>query len=117
MRKKILIVEDDPDILNALSIMLERDYDVMAYDSPLKILRDNFTIPDLFILDKRMPEMDGLDVCRFLRANPATSNIPIVVISASPEFGMPALQAGATDFLSKPFDIDDLLALVRKYIF
>jgi DNA-binding response OmpR family regulator len=68
-----LIVEDDPDILYAITMILEKDFDVVAYNSPVTIVNNRFTVPDLFILDKRMPEMDGLDVCRLLRAKAATA--------------------------------------------
>jgi DNA-binding response OmpR family regulator len=117
VKKTIIIVEDDPDILFTINVMLENDgYQVIQFASPLSIVNNNFVCPDLFILDKRMPEMDGLEVCKILRSRETTQAVPIIVISASPRFGPPALLAGATDFLAKPFDMQHLLKMVAKYI-
>lgn len=64
---KILVVEDDPDILNALNIALRSvGFDVDVLLSGTSILQNRFVVPDLFILDKRLPDVDGLDVCRCL---------------------------------------------------
>jgi CheY-like chemotaxis protein len=117
MKKKIIIVEDDPDILFALSVMLEdAGYDIVSLTSGQPLLSERFTLPALFILDKRMPDMDGLDLCRHLRAVKDTCNIPIIVISASPRFGPLALEAGANDFLEKPFTLLKMRDMVSKYI-
>jgi len=116
MKKKILIVEDDPDILFTIRLMLEADdYEVAAYESGKKMVDGNYECPDLFILDKRMPDIDGLDLCRALRKKDESKNIPVIIISASPRFGAQALQAGATDFLEKPFEMKTLLRMVQKY--
>jgi DNA-binding response OmpR family regulator len=117
MKKKIVLVEDDPDILFTVNFILENaGYTVCAIATAQSLLENNYDLPDLFILDKRMPDMDGIDVCRHLRTLDNSKEIPIIIISASPRFGPQALKAGANDFLEKPFQMKDLLKLVAKYL-
>lgn len=79
-------------------------------------MENSCEVPDLYILDKRMPDMDGLDVCRYLRNRAESRNLPVIIISASPKFGPQALKAGASDFLEKPFGLETFLAVVRKHL-
>src|SRR5687768_16441428 len=117
MKKRVLILEDDPDILFTLRVMLENEgYEVVQLSSGKTIINGTCPVADLYILDKRMPDMDGLEVCRYLRNRPESKNIPIIIISATPKFGPQALKAGANDFLEKPFQMKDFLAMVRKYL-
>lgn len=117
MNMKIIVVEDDPDILFTVKTILENaDYNVTALSSGKSIMDGNLEHPDLFILDKRMPDMDGLDICRYLRTQPGSKNIRIIIISASPKSGPEALRAGANGFLAKPFAIKDLLEIVSKHL-
>jgi CheY-like chemotaxis protein len=117
MMKKIILVEDDPDILFTVSMILENaGYAVVSLSTARTIIDGTMDCPDLFILDKRMPDMDGLDVCRFLRDKPECRDIPVIIISASPKFGPLAMKAGANDFLEKPFQVKDLLRVVAKYV-
>jgi DNA-binding response OmpR family regulator len=116
MKKQIILVEDDKDILLTLKIILDNaGYQVTGLTSARTIIEEKYQVPDLFILDKRMPNMDGLEVCRHLRGGAETQNIPIIVISASSRIGNQALKAGANDFLAKPFQMETLLAVVSKY--
>ncbi|MBL4628971.1 MAG: diguanylate cyclase [Roseicyclus sp.] len=82
----------------------------------LKAARD--TMPDLILLDVMMPDMSGLDVCRALKADPATADIPVVLITALTDRGskMEGLEAGADDFLTKPVEEVTLLARVRSLL-
>jgi CheY-like chemotaxis protein len=115
-KKKIILVEDDTDILLTVTMMLEdAGYEVIPLTSAASIMDGTSGIPDVYILDKRMPDMDGLDVCRYLKQNPETKHLPVIIISASPKFGTPALKAGANDFLAKPFTMAALLRMVGKY--
>jgi CheY-like chemotaxis protein len=116
MKKKIIIVDDDRDILDALTIMLSDSYDVLPLESAHRIVKRDLEAPDLFILDKRMPYMDGIDLCRLIRKDPLLKNIPVVIVSASPKFGQLARDAGATDFLDKPFDMKVLIGIVDKLL-
>lgn len=111
---KILVVEDDPDILNALNIVLGSkgfDVDVMLKGSP--ILQNQFVIPDLFILDKRLPDIDGLEILRFLKSKINYKNIPVIVISASDKMKKKAVEAGASSFIEKPFVMQVLLRAIE----
>jgi DNA-binding response OmpR family regulator len=117
MQKKITIVEDDPDILFTLSVMLTNaGYSVEQLSTGATIMDDTCECPDLFILDKRMPDMDGLDVCRHIRETAISTATPVIIISASPRFGPQAIRAGANDFLEKPFQMKTLLAMVKRYL-
>ena len=113
--KRIIIAEDDYGIQDAIKMMLEEwGYEVMTYRSGLDLIRDKFEIPHLFILDKQLTGIDGLDVCRWLKENPATRHIPVIMVSASPHIAKFALQAGADNFLEKPFKMQELKELVEK---
>jgi DNA-binding response OmpR family regulator len=116
-KKKVVLIEDDADILLTLNIILdEAGYEVQPFSSPLPVIEGNYSFPDLYILDKRMPDMDGLEVCRYLKSEISTKHIPVIVISASPKFGPQALKAGADAFMAKPFEMTALLALVKQHI-
>ena len=116
LKKKIFIAEDDPDILYALSSILEAaGYHVRTSPTGRPLLRSSFSSVDLFILDKQMPDVDGLDICRHLRAHTTTRNIPVIMISAHPRKGNEALNAGANDYIEKPFEMHYLLNVVARY--
>lgn len=117
VKKRITIVEDDPDILFTVAFILSNaDYDVTPLISGQAIMDGSNSWPDLFILDKRMPDMDGLDICRRIRRAPEGRNVPIIIISASPNFDEQAIAAGADGFLNKPFQRQALLDIVNRYI-
>ena len=111
---KILVVEDDPDILNALNIALGSvGFDVDVLLSGTSILQNRFVVPDLFILDKRLPDVDGLEVCRYLKSKPNYRHVPVIVTSASHRIKKKALEAGAFCFIEKPFAMQQLVDAVK----
>jgi DNA-binding response OmpR family regulator len=111
---KVLVVEDDPDILNALNIALaSAGFDVDVLLTGKDILKNQFVRPDVFIIDKQLPDVDGLEICRFLHSKPNYSSIPIIVISASPRMKKKALEAGASGFIEKPFVVKELLDVIK----
>jgi DNA-binding response OmpR family regulator len=113
--KKILVVEDDSDILNVLNIILGLEgYEVEVLSDGKPILENRSTLPDLYILDKTLPQIDGVDVCRHIKSHPRTKNIPVIMISGSPNFGRAALEAGATMFVEKPFRMHSLLNTIAS---
>ena len=115
-KKKVYVVEDDLNTLFALNTMLEdAGYDVLMSHSGIRLLEKSLPATDLFILDKRMPDIDGIDVCLHLRSQAATCDIPIVMISATRDFTVKALKAGVNDCLEKPFQMHQLLGLVSKH--
>ena len=116
LKKKIYIAEDDPDILFALSTILKNaGYHVKESSCGKGVLDGNFSWVDLFILDKIMPDHDGVALCRHLRQQAATKDTPVILISALPKTGNEALMAGANDYIEKPFEMHYLLNVVSKY--
>lgn len=115
--KTVLIVEDDPAILDVLQIVFERKgFRVLAHQDGAALLRNEFEKPDIFLIDKQLSGVDGLDVCRNLRSNGETSHIPIIILSASPHVYNNAIAAGADNFIEKPFSNKDVLDMVAQYI-
>ena len=117
-RKSILVVEDDPDILLVLTAMLEdAGYAVTATETgdTLLDLRDG-NLPDLILLDMLLSGHDGREIVGQLKASPATGHIPILMLSAHPGGEDGAREAGADDFLAKPFEMDTLLAKIARHL-
>jgi CheY-like chemotaxis protein len=114
--RKILIADDDPAILDALQIMFEdADYIVQTTTDGRQVNKICAQKPDVILLDVAMSGVDGRDVCRDLKTNQETRDIPVIMISASRDVAQSALQAGAEDFLAKPFAVDTLLEKVKQY--
>jgi DNA-binding response OmpR family regulator len=117
MSKKILVAEDDQDILFILQMILnDAGYKVEPLPEGTSIIGRKKDWPDLFILDKDMPIIDGLAICKYLRANKETKDIPIIMISAFHKLKNKAREAGVDDFIEKPFHLKDLLDTVNKYV-
>ena len=115
----ILVVDDLPQNVRLLeAILAPRGYRVAVANSGREALDHLAAEPvDLVLLDILMPEMDGYAVCRALRADPATSFLPVVMITASGEQEkVAATEAGADDFIQKPFDQAELLARVHSLL-
>ena len=114
--KKILIADDDPAIVDALRMMLEIEgYEVQTTVNGETVRMVKDALPDLILLDIWMSGQDGRDIAKHLKNQRETQHIPIVMISANKDAEQIARESGANDFLSKPFDIDDLLEMVQKY--
>ena len=119
--RRILVVDDEMGARTLLSIMLERDgfKALKAKDaSEALTMLEQGERPDLIILDVMMPGMDGVDLCRTIRNRPATTEIPILILSARSdvEAVMRGMDAGATDYLPKPILNHDLTAKVRTML-
>jgi DNA-binding response OmpR family regulator len=115
--KKIMIADDDPGILDSIGIMLEFEgYQVSTTLNGNTLLNMENELPDLVLLDIWMSGTDGRDICKQLKQQEKTSKIPIVMISASKDIERSAMDAGANDFLAKPFDINDLLEKIERNI-
>ena len=115
--KTVLITEDDPAIMDALEIVFTRSgYKVLTYPNGSALLVNDFDKPDLFLIDRQLSGVDGLDICRHLKTNPDTSEIPVIIFSASPHVYNHAIAAGANDFIEKPFSNKAVLELVARYI-
>jgi adenylate cyclase len=115
----ILVVDDLPQNVRLLeAVLAPRGYAVVEATSGRAALERMASAPiDLVLLDILMPEMDGYEVCRALRADPATRFLPVVMITASGEQEkVAAIEAGADDFIAKPFDQAELLARVGSLL-
>ncbi len=120
MSARILVVDDIPTNVKLLDARLTAEYfEVLsAYSGPeaLEVCANN--IVDIILLDVMMPGMDGFEVCRKLKANPATHHIPVIMVTAldQPSDRIKGLEAGADDFLTKPPDDMALLARVKSLV-
>ncbi len=117
---KILIVDDEQDIVELLSYNLEKEgfSIVKAYDGEAALGLVRPEKPDLMILDLMLPKMNGLDVCKAIRRNPETANLPIIMLTAKGEEidKIIGLEIGADDYITKPFSIKELIARVRAIL-
>ena len=112
-----MIADDDPGILDAIGIVLEYEgYEVQSTPNGAVLLTMENGFPDLLLLDIWMSGVDGRDICKHLKQQESTSKIPIVLISASKDIEHSAMDAGADDFLAKPFEIDDLLEKIERHV-
>jgi CheY-like chemotaxis protein len=82
--KKFLFADDDAAIQDVVELILEDEYDVIRCTNREELLNDGSPIPDLFLIDKQLGGINGLDICRILKTHPETMNIPLILISASP---------------------------------
>ena len=116
----ILVVEDEDDIRELLRYNLAKEgYQVTGLASGEEALKAvKATRPDLMVLDLMLPEMDGLEVCRSLKQDPQTRNLPIVMLTAKGEEAdiVAGLELGADDYITKPFSLRVLLARLRAVL-
>jgi DNA-binding response OmpR family regulator len=113
--KKVMIIEDDEAINDILCIILRnRGYEVISMNRGEVIDYKTQELPDLFLIDKNLPGVDGLSICSELKSNPETNNIPVVIISANQHFLKPAMQAGADACLPKPFSRNELMTKIEQ---
>ena len=118
-RPRVLIADDEPDMLRFLRSQLSGQFQVFeAVDGQQAIEKAAQFLPDIILSDMMMPEKDGLDVCREVRARFPTRNIPIVLLTAraDDETKLAALTAGASDFLSKPFSTTELRVRLKNLV-
>jgi DNA-binding response OmpR family regulator len=116
-RSKVLLVDDDQEVLEFLRTLLEVEgfAPIMAGDASVALQALRGGDVGLVLLDIAMPEIDGLQLCRQIKADPGMAAVPVVVVSARPgqHVEEEARAAGADDFMRKPFDNDELLSLLR----
>lgn len=116
----ILMVDDTPTNLAVVANRLEEQgFEVLvAQDGEEALGRVHYAHPDLILLDVMLPGIDGFEICRRLKADVATRDIPIIFMTAlgSTEDKVAAFQAGAVDYVTKPFQIDEVLARVRTHL-
>ncbi|KAA0598037.1 diguanylate cyclase (GGDEF)-like protein [Azospirillum lipoferum] len=119
LRPKILVVDDIPSNVHVLSRVLKDDYDIyFATDGEKALDLVQARMPDLVLLDIMMPGMDGFEVCRRIKCDPATHDIPVIFISAKSEVEdeTRGLEVGAIDFITKPISPPIVKARVRNHL-
>jgi CheY-like chemotaxis protein len=115
-RKKIMVADDDADILEVMNLILNmKGYDVKTETNGEKLLEMKEDIPDLLLLDIWMSGMDGRDICKKLKTRQETRDLPVVMLSANIDIEKISMDCGATDYLPKPFDINELVGMIEKY--
>ncbi|MEM7035110.1 MAG: response regulator [Chloroflexota bacterium] len=117
----ILIIDDEPDMIQVLGISLKRSgYTIVSATSGKEALDLLYDIdpPDLIFLDVLMPELDGFETCQLLKSNPALSYVPIIFMTAVADSRSKtrAFEIGAVDYITKPFDIDEVLARAKNQL-
>lgn len=120
MKPRILVVEDEPPLVEVLRYNLEKEgYLVsVAEDGAAALDKVHSTTPDLIILDWMLPALSGIEVCRQLREDPDSKNIPVIMLTARGEEAdrVKGLASGADDYVVKPFSPAELLARVRAVL-
>ncbi|MFA7692323.1 MAG: response regulator [Candidatus Hydrogenedentes bacterium] len=116
----ILIVDDEPDVVEFLETTLKAEnFQVLsAYDGISALDICSTEKPDLVLLDIMMPMMSGYEVCEQIKANPLTQHIPVLFLSSahSPEARAQSFRVGAVELIKKPFLTKELLAQIRRYL-
>ena len=117
---RILIIDDMPATLSVMRQDLETaGFDVLvATDGAMGLNIATRAVPDLIVLDVLMPDMDGFETCRRLKAEPATQDIPVLFLSIVDETGeiVKGYEMGGVDYVVKPFQEEELLARVRTHL-
>ena len=116
-RKNVLIVDDEPHIVNLIKLSLNKDkYDVTgAYSGREALLHIEKNTPDLVVLDLMMPGVNGYELCKALRENSKTRNVPVLTLSAKSQMNdkLHAIDVGADDYMTKPFDPMELVKRIK----
>lgn len=119
VRPKVMVVDDTPLNLTLMDNILSGEYSMQLVGSGAKALElAEADVPDVILLDVMMPEMDGFEVCRRLKANPATSHVPVIFVTAKNEIKDEQLgfEVGASDFIHKPVSAPIVAARVRTHL-
>ncbi len=119
MKKKILVVDDEREIVNTLKISLESDNCkvIEAYSGDGAIRKARSEAPDLILLDIMLPDMTGYEICNKLKKDSLTRPIPIIMLTGMGETGRIAgMGLGADEYITKPFDLNELKAKIRMVL-
>jgi len=120
VKKKILVVDDEKDIVELISYNLEQEgfAVIKAYDGQVAWERVKTAKPDLVVLDLMIPGIHGLEVCKLIRRDAATQNLPIIMLTAKSDQvdKILGLELGADDYVTKPFNVRELIARIRAVL-
>ncbi|MBW0435558.1 response regulator [Leptospira yasudae] len=118
-RKKVMIVEDSPVDLAILKHYLEKDYDIIALQNPYHVVQSaRSKHPDLVLLDVVMSKIGGFEICKRLKSDPDTTDIPVIFISSTGDSSAETLgfDLGAVDFFRKPVSAPVFRARIKSHI-
>ena len=117
VKKNVLIVDDEPHIVNLIKLSLNKDkYSVTgAYSAREALMHMEKAVPDIVVLDLMMPGINGYELCKALRENPKTRNVPVLILSAKSQMNdkLHAIDVGADDYMTKPFDPMELVKRIK----
>lgn len=118
--KKVIVVDDDAAILDSLEIMLDFEgFQVSAYERGSEIIKlvekQKDALPDVILLDMWLSDEDGREICKQLKSMEVTKDIPVIIMSASRGLKNTAISSGANAFISKPFDVDDVVKTLHQF--
>ena len=118
MKKRVLIFDDDEAILEVCAIVLETNgFETVTQNSCEDILKKvEACAPDVILMDNKIPPLGGVRAVRVIRDSPAHSGLPIVFFSANQDVARLAAEAGADQYIEKPFDLDALVMVLRLAI-
>ncbi len=116
MSKNIVVIEDDVDILDMIQyILADEGYNVIGYDKLESLEKIIEQQPAVILLDNRLASGYGDSLCLSLKSSDETKQIPVIIVSASAGLEQIARNCKADAFLAKPFDLDDLVKMVKHY--
>ena len=118
MAKRILVIDDDLDILDAIKLMLEFAgfvVDTTTRNGEYLSKKLSHQPPDAILLDVLLSGKDGREIAKELKGNTKTARIPIIMMSAHPNVRQSTIDAGADEFIPKPFEMDDLINTIHKF--
>ena len=117
VKKQVIVIEDDEAINDILTIMLTNSgYSVSSVRTGEYFADQNAAKPDLFLIDRNLPGINGIEICKQIKSEPGTRDIPVIMISASAGFVEPAKAAGADACIEKPFSRRELFDTIDHYI-
>jgi len=117
---KIMVIDDDEDFTKLYKASLvSLGFDTTTVNESIAAIEMAYLVkPDVFVIDIMMPDIDGFQLCRMIRADPVLRNIPIIIVTAltDQDSRRTAIDAGANDYLAKPFRVDDLKAKIKALL-
>ncbi len=119
-KKRILVVDDEVDLVETVRFSLELEgYDVLVnYNGEEALNQARKENPDLILLDLMLPKLDGYKVCRLLKFDERYKHIPILMLTAKiqEKDRITGMETGANEYITKPFDMDELMKKVKNYL-
>lgn len=117
MAKLIFILEDNDDLRELYELILEdENYDILTFATVADFKQHVGEVPDLYLMDVMLPDGDGIQLCKELRQNPSTAEVPVIMVSAHKDLSDIKEGCPNADFVAKPFDIDYLTQKIAERV-